>query len=373
MDTLTKLLDGDMEGWEDDVKKMQKQTLGVEGEEGTEEEEKDLTSLIPESADDLDKDDDEDTTGEDNEEGEEEEEEDDDPLNSLKAELDQLKKERRGLFKDLKHERKIRQDMSSQMQNLNAVVNQISQQRQAAQNAGDAGAQTPRDITVEFDEEGEAKIPTDKLMEMIVKPLEEKINSLTNHVQSTTVQNQQINQAQELMNEIISEDERFSDAQQVYKKARGWLEEQVIEFQKANNIGGVVTPGEALDYIFDEDLTEEFGEMFPKVDMESVLMAEESPSGRFYRKALAGIADVIHPAKEEKEEISMQKAAQQKKFKKVLEKPNGLGQSASKQGKSVLDVAGNLSSLDALTLSDGQVDALMTALEREEKTGGIQF
>lgn len=362
VDMLEKLMDEDFEGWEDEVKELQ-------GEDETEE---NALDLIPETDEEEEETEEEEIIEEDEEE-EISEEDEEDPLNELKNELDQLRKERRGLFKDLKSERRIRQEMGGQINNLNSTINQIVQQRQAAQTA----VPTPETLAttgvpVEFDEDGSAVVPTEALKELL-KPYEAEIASLRDKVHSTDTQKAQTDQAQALTQEILSEDERYTNAHSVYKRARNWVEKQVVDFQTQHKLDGFMTSGEALDYVFDADMEEEFNERFPHANLEEVVIAHDSPSGRFLRKALNGIANNMTPA--EPTEKLRKVAKQSKKFKKVLEKPGGLGAATNKQsaGRSVLDIAENLSSLDALSLSDAQVNALEKALAREERVGGIKF
>jgi len=360
-DALEELLEEEITGWEDEVKELQNQ--------------------IPSEL----KDDDEDTSEEevveeDVTENEDEELETDDQvsLKDLQAKLQQLEDEKnelerkhRGVFKELKSERRTRQEMGEQYNNLSKTIQQIIQQRQAAQTV--EPQQTINGIPVEFDENGDAFIPQEKLVGL-TKPLQDRIESLQKSMATTKGQMEQQAAAQAAINNVLSEDERYPDVWPVYQKARAWANDAVIDWQQENEVQGVIKSNDALKYIFDSKLQSEFNKQFPGLSLEHIVTAEDGDY--FLKRTLANIADAVFAEEEEEAVVPTKKvASKSSKFSKVLNKPNGLGASANKSGsqKSIIDTAESLSSLDALDLSDAQADALIRALEREEKVGGITF
>lgn len=363
-DLLEELLDEDIKGWEDEVKGLQNQIPSSE-----EEEEADDEQAI------LDKEAEEGTGTEDDEDGELKTE-DEVSLEDLQAKLQQLEQEKndlerkhRGVFKELKNERRNRQEMGEQYNNLSATVQQIIQQRQAAQTV--EPDKTFKGIPLEFNEDGDAYIPEDKL-QGVTKPLVEKIESLQKSMATTKGQLEEQAAAQAAINNILSEDERYPDVWPVYQKARAWANDAVIDWQQENEVQGIVKSNDALNYVFDSKLQAEFNEQFPGLSLEQVVTAEDGDY--FLKRTLANIADAVFSEEEEAAPVKKVSSASSK-FKKVLNKPNGLGASANKAGsqKSIIDTAESLSSLDALELSDDQANSLLRALEREEKVSGITF
>lgn len=344
-DALTELLEEEVGNWEEEVKQLQDQ-IPVEEEEEVE----------------------------DTEEAEEEEgsvEDTKSTLQELQDKIDQIEKERRGLYNDLKSERRMRQEFQSQtekLKSLEGTVQQILQQRQAATKNDE-----PNDLAIpfEFNDEGEAFISKDKLV-AITNPLQEKIDFLQQQLQATVTSTTHEQAAQKFVNSVLSEDERYAEVFPVYQRARSWVEDAVIDFQRQNNIEGVITSGQALRYVFDKDMTNDFAKQFPGVDLELIVTAEDDDY--FFKRNLGKLADSLLEVEEE-EPVTLDKKKEGERFKKVMQKPQGLGASANKQGaaKNILETAESLSSLDAIDLSDAQAEALERALLREEKVGGIKF
>lgn len=360
-DALEELLEEEISGWEEEVKGLQNQIPSkLEDDEDVAEEEE----TVEEEA----------TTEDEDEELETDEQV---SLKDLQAKLQQLEDEKndlerkhRGVFKELKNERRTRQEMGEQYNNLSKTIQEIIQQRQAVQTA--EPQQTINGIPVEFDDNGDAYIPQDKLVGL-TKPLQDKIESLQKSMASTKGQMEQHAAAQAAINNVLSEDERYPDVWPVYQKARAWANDAVIDWQQENEVQGIIKSNDALKYIFDSKLQSEFNKQFPGLSLEQIVTAEDGDY--FLKRTLAGIADAVFTEEEEAVVPTKKLASKSSKFSKVLNKPNGLGASANKSGsqKSIIDTAESLSTLDALDLSDAQADALIRALEREEKVGGITF
>jgi hypothetical protein len=339
-DVLTELLDEEVAGWEEEVEALQKQ--------------------IPADEDVID--DDDDDVGDDRQKGVD----DDDPLAVLQAKLEEAEKQRRGMYNDLKSERRTRQELSGQINSLTQTVQQILQQRQAAVKMPEPEKQA---ITFEFNEDGEAYIQKDQLKALTL-PLEQEILNLRAQIQATTGQLDAEAATSAVIQKIASEDDAFSEALPVYQKARTWANNAVIEWSNLNNINQELTSAQALNYVFDQDLVKEFESKFPGIDLEHVVTAQD---GEYhFRRTLKNIAKAL--TKEDvREELPAKKGSE--KFKKLLAKPTGLGAATNKgvASKSILDVSESLSGLDALDLSDAQAKALERALHKEEQVGGIKF
>lgn len=343
-DVLTELLDEEVAGWEDEVKALQKQ--------------------IPADEDDeiIDDDGDDDAADDDQRKGVD----DDDPLSVLQSKLEEAEKQRRGMYNDLKSERRTRQELSGQINSLTQTVQQILQQRQAAVKMPEPEKQA---ITFEFNDDGEAYIQKDQL-KALTQPLEQEILNLRAQIQATTGQLDAEAQTNAVIQKIASEDDSYSEALPVYQKARAWANNAVVDWSSLNNINYELTSAQALNYVFDKDLVEEFESRFPGIDLEQIVTAQD---GEYhFRRTLKNIAQSL--TKEDvKEELPKKQGSE--KFKKLLAKPTGLGAATNKgvSSKSILDVSDSLSGLDALDLTDAQAKALERALLKEEQVGGIKF
>jgi hypothetical protein len=289
----------------------------------------------------------------------------DDPLTServkeLEEQLSNLEKEKQGFLSGIKDERRKRQELKGRLDQVTATIDGILETRQTA-----PAEPTPADtgvpgITVEFTEDGDAYIPNEKLEAMTSK-YEEKIAQLEQELERTAATTQAETAAQQVMNSIVGENESYGPAFGRYQAARRWVENQVIDYQRTNNIQGTLTSGQALDHIFNDGLRQEFSSQFPDIELVDAVTAEDSQW--HFRQMLEHTSSRMAP----KEPDS--------RLTKVLNKPSGLGKSANaKAGEIPLsEKVSALSATDIMNLSDEQVEALQRAMSREEQTDGIEF
>ena len=287
-------------------------------------------------------------------------------VKALKEQINALEKERHGLLQDVKSERRKRQDISGRLNQLTDTVNGIISTRQQ-QPAADPTAQPTKDvggIPVEFNEDGDGIVKTDAIKELLT-PYEQKIQELEDMLQRSSSATTAQREAENIKNSIIGEDERFIGASQKYNAARKWVVDQVTDFANTNNVGRMLTSGEALDYVFDKNLESEFKALYPNLRLEDIVTAEDSQ--RHFRNTLAHIADALTPTTPEDK--------MDERFQKVLRKPSGLGnQQNSKAGElTVSEKVGSLKAMDIMDLSDAQIDTLIKAMQTEEKQDGIRF
>lgn len=306
----------------------------------------------------------------DNSESDEEEDKPNEQYESLQSKLEEIERQRKGLYKELKGEREKRQELNGRLDQLTNTIQQIIDKR--SQNASDnneAESTTVAGIQVEFTEDGEAFIPKDALAS-ITKPYEEKITALEQSMKSANQSQQQKQAADQLIDRLVSEDERYPDAYRAYSKARTWVNDKVIGWMEDNNLSGEMTSGQALDYVIDDDVEQEFTKRFPGMDIEHVVTAEDSQ--RLFRRMLNSIATA---SDDDTTETTKKDTRDDSKVKKLMKKPSGLGSSSNaKAGDlSVADKIADLSTDDILNLSDKQVKELEKALLEEEQAGGIKF
>lgn len=295
----------------------------------------------------------------------------DDRYVSLEAKLDELANEKKGLYKELKGERQKRQELTGRLEQLTGTIQQIINSRsEQSKEDGTTEKKTVKGIPVEFTEDGDALIPQDALAS-ITKPYEEKIAALEKYLQTANHSQQKEKAADELINRLISEDDRYPDAYRAYQKARTWVNDRVIDWMEDNNLEGEMTSGQALDYVVDKDMEEEFSKRFPGLDIERVVTAEDSQ--RLFRRMLENVAGTFDD--DQTNTNTKTDTRDESKVKKLMKKPSGLGSSSNaKAGDlSVIDKAADLTTDDIMGMSDKQIAELEKALLEEEKSGGIKF
>lgn len=284
-------------------------------------------------------------------------------IETLKGELTALKKESYGRLQETKNERSKRQNLQGRLETLTETVNGIIQQRQAGPT--DALATVPGVIGVDESENGDLFIQEDKLKNLTA-PLEDKINKLQQQLEVTTANLEQRDESQDVINAIVGEDDSYGTAYTKYQSARRWVNDQVIDFQKDNNIQQALTSGQALDHVFDDNLESAFVEKFPTLRLEDVVTAEDSQ--RHFRNTLRSIA--ADPT-----ESNLKAKNNDDTFRKVLQKPSTLGANKNAKGAE-LNVSEKLEGVDPqdiMKMTDKQIEALENALLSEETAEGIKF
>lgn len=289
-----------------------------------------------------------------------------DDVKALEEKLTAVEKEKNGLLQDVKSERRKRQEMSGKLGQLTETVNGILSTRQqlAADPLSMPGAK-PDGIPVEFNDDGDGMVPKDAITDMLT-PYEEEIENLKLQLQQSTNANDVQREAEQIKRSIIGEDERFETASRRYDSARRWVVDQVTDFAQDKQIGRALTSGEALDYVFDARMEEQFKTQFPGMSLVGIVTAEDSQ--RHYRNALAEISDALTLKEDNSAQIDS-------RFQKVLNKPSGLGSTTNAKGGelSVAEKVGSLATEDIMSLSDAQIEALHRAMVSDEKADGVRF
>jgi hypothetical protein len=279
---------------------------------------------------------------------------------SLREEIATLKKESYGRLQETKGERQKRQHLQVKLDKLTGTVENILQNRQSDNNG--ALPNTPGVIGVDETDSGELFIREDKLA-TITAPLEKRINELQQALEAAGSANERRNEAQEVINAIVGENDSYDPAYKKYQSARKWVNDQVIDYQKDNNLSGVMTSGQALDNVFDADMEATFNERFPTLALEEIVTAEDSQ--RHFRKMLDSISTrSVTPD-----------STDDTRFRKVLQKPSTLGvkSNAKSAELNVSEKLAGVQPTDIMNMSDAQIRALEKALLSEENAEGIQF
>jgi hypothetical protein len=282
-------------------------------------------------------------------------------VKSLKDQIAQLQKQNNGLIQTVKADRRKKQEATGRLDALTAQVNSIlSARQQAEQQLAMASSDDDR-IEIDITDDGDAFIPKNKLND-IVSPLQQRIDQLEEQLQLTTSQNSAAQEAEQLMQSLIGEDERYSAVYPKYRSARKWANDKVIEFQRDNNIRGTLSSGQALTHVFDDDAMSEFQQRFPGLDLPTVITAEDSTW--HFKQMLSKAAENAIP-----------KVEPDARFRQVINKPSGLGKSANAKGGelSLSERVGQLSATDILSLTDDQIEALQKFQQMDEQKEGIRF
>lgn len=285
-------------------------------------------------------------------------------VTDLEAELEKMQRERQGVLDAAKAERRKRQDMKSNLDNLTSTVNNILQQRQAVKNDDSDIDGVP----VEFSEDGEQAFVKEDNINNLLKPLYQEVMDLKQALANNTGAAEGQRKAQETVDSIVGSDERYGTVYNKYKAARKWVNDKVVDFQKDNDITGLMTSGQALDHVLTGTVEDEFKENFKDFELVDVVTAEDSQ--RHFLKMLDNTASILGELNEE-----VAKTKDSSKFKEIIKKPSGLGTATNaKAGElSITEKAGKLGSSDIMDLSDAQANALEDALLNEEVRDGVKF
>jgi septal ring factor EnvC (AmiA/AmiB activator) len=143
-------------------------------------------------------------------------------LKSLKDALAEKDKQINGLLQTVKADRRKRQETKGQLDQLTSTVNSILAQREELNQQLDDGSRsgsskgTINGIPVEFNDDGDAFVPQDKL-EALTSKYEEKIQELEQSLLLTNQNQQQTAQAQAAVQQMVGEDERYAPVYSKYQ------------------------------------------------------------------------------------------------------------------------------------------------------------
>ena len=294
-------------------------------------------------------------------------------VEALKTQIESLEKEKQGLLAATKAERTKRQATAGRLEQLeNAVTGILSQRQQKGMESlsvHEASVAQKKGLPVIYDDDGNGWVDQDAVRNL-VSPYEQKIMDLETKLQQVNNASQAQDAADKVREGIIGEDERYAFAAGRYRAARKWVEDVVFDYAKENGVKRALTSGEALDYVLDKELRDEFSELFKGIDVIDVVTAEDSQD--HFRRMLSHVADATYPKEEEQQ---LPSSRMDSRFQKVLNKPSNLGRNANaKAGQlSVMDRVQNLKPSDITSMSDKDIDTILQAMAREEKEDGIRF
>lgn len=290
---------------------------------------------------------------------------DSEELKNLKETLADKDKQINGLLQTVKSDRRKRQEMKGQLDQVTTTINSLlAQKEQMTLEPNESSPTATVDgIPVEFDEDGNAFIPQDKL-NAIIEPHQHQLQETQEALLLSNQQQTQAAEAQRLIAQMVGQDERYPAIYSKFQNARKWVNDRVIEYQNDNNINNAFTSGEALSRVFrgNDQLFQEFNELYPEFNLAEVATAEDSEW--HFESMLANTASRIPELKQPDE-----------RFRKVMNKPSGLGKSTNAKGGelTLAEKVASLSATDLMNLPEKQLEALQKYLADEEQRDGIKY
>ena len=300
------------------------------------------------------------TNKDDNEDGE--------TVESLKAKIAELERERKGQLSDVVKSRRERQQFKSELSQLKSAVSSLLEQRKSVINDDDDEEDDdPLKETrtkVEFSESGdEAFVNLDEVKKAIEKSTSATKQELDELKQERMMEDARNAFKANVESVISTNKEVFTEAYKNLSEVYKDLNDAVIEMQnRTGNMGnnGVLTQDQALEALEGTPEEKEFLEKYPGMDLTRIARAFNSKVD--LRVGLKHIADVNKIGVKEEETLD-------EKIKAAKEKPGGLGAQGNRNSEETGDLIQRIASLsnnDFENLSDNEVAKIEAMLLREE-------
>ena len=285
-----------------------------------------------------------------------------DDLKAMQAQLAASEKKIAGLLNETKAQRRKRQESDARYDKLTDTVNSVLLTRQTPPVGKTAVDKIDDTLKFDYDDDGNPIAKTDQIKALHAEELSalnEKVSNLEALLQQNTNTVAAKDEGQRKIDAIVGSDERFGPAYGKYQAARKWVEDKVVEYQQENQIGGMMTSGQALDDVFDDSNIADFTAAFPGINLERVVTAEDGQ--HHFRKTLSSIADAMSPSGDDDDKG--------KRISKLMNKASGLGKSANAKGGelSMVERLKSLSTEDLLNMTDAQEKTIMAALRKDEQ------
>jgi len=293
---------------------------------------------------------------------------------SLEERLALLEKENKGLKKDIVKVRTDRRSYKEEVQEArdryNRLHGMIEQMAKGGSQSPDTGEKTEdpfKDLklSVEYDDDGNPYVPADALAELI-KGQEKKLEDTKKEYMKDKQVEEERNRAQQIIDSIVSKDEQYPGAYRTVEAALADMNQRVIDIQKDKGLGGILTPGQAIDLLEQEGALDEWQEAYPGLDPDIISNAFQSK--RQLTKALEFVKGTMKPGDGKIEDDNKaRKSLQQAAIKdKLANKPASHGKGSVEAKDSIVEKIGSSSSMDILNLGDRDVERLMARMRQEE-------
>ena len=291
------------------------------------------------------------------EEKPDEEKEPEQPLDidSLKAELAELRNANQGLLRAVQEERRKRQEHDGR---LSQITELLAQAKSRTDPEKPEKEKLPN-IPVEIGDDGEAYIRPDVLQEFLkrnLKTVEEPVKEIREELEQTRAAYEQERAFNQIVNEVISRDESYPTAYTQLQKAASWVNEQVKAMQEAADLTGYVPTQVALEALAGSAVEEEFHKLFPGADFERTIRAFDSKYD-----LMRAVDSFAKSTKKDKLTLDPQKA------KKTMSKPSNLGSArGGTKGGIEVETLETLSPEDIENLTPQEREKLLRILEKND-------
>jgi len=298
-------------------------------------------------------------------------------LEDLEKRIADSEKANKGLYDSMKAERIHRQeaesrsqDLESRLQGITDVFSESIDQRRSGE-AEPKTTQTPGKLELEIDDEGKAFIPVESLKAILQEQgmgsSKKEIEELKYHLMQNSVETDRETEFQNTVRKIVDEDDSYSPAYRQLTKAQDWFNNEIVDYQKQNQLTGLLSTGEALDAasesgIDGQTIEDRFSKTFPTLDMDKIARCYDSK--RDLRSALKSISggnnSQTPPGK---------KAADN--LKGIAGKASNLGKMRNQKGQASgmsLDDIAELPPGEIEGMTDDQVEKLHRMMAREEQS-----
>lgn len=252
----------------------------------------------------------------------------------LVARLEELEKAKRGLYRELKEQRKRRQSIEQRLDEIRQYLFEMAQQKGAFDETLD---EEESKIPIDFDEEDNPVIPGDRVRQVAEETIAEQVIPLKQELEMTKAEIEAQKQAQavkKLVGEVLKKDEEYPKAFKTAQKQWSWLQGRFNEWLQEQGIQPQ-SKEQALDLLYASPIEQEFREQFPETDLELVVDAYTAETPRVMQRKLDKLLSTLSAKNEKKEGIDsevLKKLAGQTGFSKSTG-------SARKSGpKDVLDM-----------------------------------
>ena len=301
--------------------------------------------------------------GDDDEKGTEPEE----TVESLKQKVEALSKEKDGMYREMVTERKTRQELKSQIDQIKGMMEEARANReqmasQAAQQA--AEVTTKSGIPVKFDENGDAYVAQEDVAGLASAELAEVKKELA-AIKNQNFQNTTVSQNQRILSDVISSNEGYAGAYAQVQKAYAWLDNKSEDVLHRYGLDVSTTSLDEVMGLLERDFGNDFSAQFPGFDIDTVVEAcTVGTNGMFRpRKIKKALDSVLANSPEEEKENQ-----NRKNLKFLGQKPNNLSGQRNQKGSTgrTLDDIANLTMDDFENMSDADLKRVERAMAKAD-------
>jgi len=200
-------------------------------------------------------------------------------MKQVQEELEDLRKAKEGLLTAVRSERSQRQELQGKQQQINELLSDVLARREQELEETPEQPAAPDNIPVQVNDDGDAFVEPGVFNKMIEKHGEasmQRIQALEDELSEERASAKRAADFNNLVASVVSEDSTYSSGYNKLQNVYGWLNQAIVDYQKANKIPGLMPPGKALDIIADTEIEAEFAKAYPGVNVEKTIRAYDS-------------------------------------------------------------------------------------------------